>query len=146
MAKHLSTQLATYEAGMIQAAAFRNLTAFMSKALLPSNITMSEWSLLGALATNDCMRPSDIATLMDVKTPMATRLVKSLVEKELIHEKPVSGDQRGKMIAMTTKGQELLDKEEIRIRDAMRDYMSDVPREDLNAYLRVLAHLARHQP
>ncbi len=146
MTKQMSTQLATYEAGMIQAAAFRNLTAFMHKALLPSNITMSEWSLLGALAVNANMRPSDIATLMDVKTPMATRLVKSLVEKDLIHEKPVSGDQRGKMIAMTPKGQELLESEEIIIRDAMRAYMVDVPLDDLNAYLRVLAYLARHQP
>ncbi len=146
MTKHLTTQLATYEAGMIQAAAFRNLTAFMTKALLPSNITMSEWSLLGALAVNGCMRPSDIATLMDVKTPMATRLVKSLVEKGLIDEKPVSGDQRGKMIAMTKLGQALLCKQEKIIRDAMREYMADVPREDLNAYLRVLAYLARHQP
>lgn len=146
MTKQISTQLATYEAGMLQAAASRNLTAFMTKALLPSNITMSEWSLLGALAVNECMRPSDIATLMDVKTPMATRLVKSLVEKDLIHEQPVSGDQRGKMIAMTPKGQQLLDEQEVIIRAAMREYMVDVPFDDLNAYLRVLAHLARHQP
>jgi DNA-binding MarR family transcriptional regulator len=92
------------------------------------------------------MRPSDIATLMDVKTPMATRLVKSLVEKNLIYEQPVSGDQRGKMIAMTKEGQGLLCKQEVIIRNAMREYMVDVPRDDLNAYLRVLAYLAHHQP
>ena len=131
---------------MLQAAAYRNLTAFMSKALTPSHITMSEWSLLGVLAVSGEARPSDIATRMDVKTPMATRLIQSLIEKDLVAEYKVSVDQRGKMIVMTAAGKKLLAAEELTIRQAMRAYMADVPREDLIGYLRVIEYLAHRQP
>lgn len=138
--------LATYEAGMLQAAAYRNLTTFMTKALSPSNITMSEWSLLGILASSGPSRPSDIAAIMDVKTPMATRLLKSLISKELVTEIKISEDQRSKLIGLTSKGKKLLDKQEIIVRAGMRDYMKGVDLNDLVAYLKVTAYLAQQQP
>lgn len=141
-----SLQLATYEAALLQAAAFRNLTAFMTKALLPSKITMSEWSLMGTLAVHGSMRPSDIATNMDVKTPMTTRLVKSLADKDLISERTLSEDQRGKMIELTASGKNMLETQEIIIRGAMREYMNEVDRNDLASYLKVIEYLARRQP
>ena len=139
-------QLATYEAGMLQAAAYRNLSTFLTKALAPSHITMSEWSLLGILATVGPSRPSDIAGTMDVKTPMATRLIQSLAEKGLVVETKVSDDHRGKLITMTPAGKKLLDKEELIVREAMRKYLKGVAREDLIGYLSVIEYLAHHQP
>lgn len=139
-------QLATYEAGMLQAAAYRNLSTFLTKALKSSNITISEWSLLGVLATVGQTRPSDIAAAMDVKTPMATRLIQSLVEKGLVLEHKVSSDQRGKLIGLTADGKELLEKEELVVRSAMYEYMSGVSREDLMGYLKVMEYLAKTQP
>ena len=139
-------QLATYEAGMLQAAANRNLNTFLTNALKSSNITVSEWSALGILATTGESRPSDIAAIMDVKTPMATRIIQSLCEKSLVAEQKVSEDQRGKMIVLTAAGKKLLDEEEIIVRGGMREYMKDVPREDLIGYLRVIEYLAHHQP
>ena len=139
-------QLATYEAGMLQAAAYRNLSSFLTNALKSSNITISEWSLLGVLATVGHSRPSDIAAAMDVKTPMATRLIQSLVEKDLVMEKKVSSDQRGKLIALTPAGKDLLDNEELVIRAAMQEYLSGVAREDLISYLKVMEYLAKTQP
>ncbi|MEO7617356.1 MAG: MarR family transcriptional regulator [Candidatus Saccharibacteria bacterium] len=138
--------LATYEAGMLQAAANRNLTTFLTNALKSSNITISEWSALGILATAGDARPSDIATTMDVKTPMATRLIQSLLEKNLVAERKVSEDQRGKLIVLTKEGKKLLDEEELVVREGMREYMKDVDRDDLVAYLKVVEYLARHQP
>jgi DNA-binding MarR family transcriptional regulator len=139
-----SIELATYEAGMLQGAAYRNLMSFMTEALGGTGLTVSEWSVLGILMTRGEARPSDIANIMDVKTPMATRLVRSLLEKGLITEKPVSDDQRGKMIVMTKKGRGVLDDYETTMRSALREYLSGVERRDLIGYLRVLEYLA-HQ-
>lgn len=139
-------QLATYEAGMLQAAANRNLTAFMSKALASSKITMSEWSLLGILASHGQSRPSVIASTMDVKTPMATRLLRSLATKGLVVEVKDSEDQRGKLINLSLKGKKLLNNQEIILRAGMKEYMKGVDRKDLAIYLKVLQYLALHQP
>jgi DNA-binding MarR family transcriptional regulator len=138
--------LATYEAGMFQAAANRNLTTFLANALKSSNITTSEWSALGILATTGEARPSDMAMIMDVKTPMATRLIQSLLEKKLVAERKISEDQRGKLIVLTPEGKKLLDEQELIVRDGMREYMKEVDRDDLVAYLKVVEYLARHQP
>lgn len=138
--------LATYEAGMLQAASNRNLTTFLTNALKSSNITTSEWSALGILATTGESRPSDMAMIMDVKTPMATRLISSLLEKNLVAERKISQDQRGKLIVLTPEGKKLLDQEELVIREGMREYLKDVDLGELATYLKVVEYIARHQP
>lgn len=135
--------LATYEAGMLQAAAYRNLMSFMTEALVSVGLTVSEWAVLGVLMTQGDTRPSDIASIMDVKTPMATRLVRSLAEKGFVTEKAVELDQRGKMIAMTQNGRDVIMNYESTIRANMREFMSGVDRQDLIGYLRVIEYLAR---
>ena len=131
---------------MLQAASNRNLTTFLTNALKSSNITTSEWSALGILATTGESRPSDMAMIMDVKTPMTTRLISSLLEKNLVAERKISQDQRGKLIVLTPEGKKLLDQEELVIREGMREYLKDVDLGELATYLKVVEYIARHQP
>lgn len=136
-------ELATYEAGMLQAAAYRNLMTFLTEALGDAGITVSEWALLGILATRGSSRPSEIAGIMDVKTPMATRLIRSLTQKGLVAEEPVREDHRAKIIQLTNSGKKTLAHNEGHIRGQMRIYMSGVTNEELSIYLKVLEYLAK---
>ena len=137
-----SLALRTYQAGMLQGAAYRNLTAFLTRELSVVDLSVNEWSLLGLLASGK-HRPSEIALEMGVSAPMVPRLMQALLVKELASETADDNDQRSKSIAITAKGRHLLDTNETRLRAKMREYLSDITLADLNKYVRVMAKIAR---
>lgn len=137
-----SLALRTYQAGMLQGAAYRNLTAFLTRELSAVDLSVNEWALLGLLAGGK-YRPSEIAAAMGVTAPMVPRLIQALIAKRLAAETADGSDQRSKSIAITDKGKVLLDDNEIRLRAAMREYLSDIPTADLEKYVRVMAVIAR---
>ena len=134
--------LPTYQAGMIQAAAYRNLNAFLNRELQPAGLSVNEWALLGLL-TDGPVHPQEIARVMCVKSPMVPRLVEALLARNLATVTADSKDQRGKHVAITKSGSALLESTESRLRGAMQEYLSAVPRSDLATYIKVMSIIAQ---
>ena len=134
--------LSTYKAGMLQAAAYRNLNAFLTQELRPAGLSVNEWALLGLLIDGP-VHPQEIARAMGVKAPMVPRLVEVLLVRQLATVVVDSKDQRGKHVAITENGTTLLHETESRLRLTMQKYLNDVPRADLATYIRVVAIIAR---
>lgn len=134
---------ATYEAAMIQSQAFRALANFMNKQLSEFHLTLSEWKVLGHLNEINLMTPSEISKLLNVKSPISSRLLKSLSAKGLLSRRKDKADNRIFHITITSEGRGLVATVEKRLRSSMKEFLSDVDRNDLENYLKVLNLIAR---
>lgn len=134
---------ATYEAAMIQSQAFRALSSFMNKQLSEFRLTLSEWKVLGHLNEINVMTPSEISKLLNVKSPISSRLLKSLGSKGLLTRRKDKTDNRIFHITITSEGRGVVARVEKRLRESMKEFLADVDRSDLENYLKVLNLIAR---
>lgn len=135
--------LPTYRAGLLQAQAYRALTAFMTQTLGVYGITMSEWALLGLLHEQTSARPSELAQQLGVKPPVVTSMVSQLVAKDWIVKTADVHDNRVVNLDLTEQGTAAIVTIERTVRAEFRTFMSDISLLDLAAYVRVLDKLAK---
>ena len=86
MTRHKSKSKAvpTYRAGLLQARAYRKLTVFLSAKLKEWDVSLPEWALLGLLYEANGMRLQEVADMLDVEPPFATRLASTLQKKVML--------------------------------------------------------------
>jgi MarR family 2-MHQ and catechol resistance regulon transcriptional repressor len=133
----------TYEAAMRQSQAFRALSIFLTAELKQFDLSLSEWKLLGHLSETNEMTPSEIAILLNVKLPISTRILKSLVLKKCIVRRISHKDNRVIHAHITKKGKNLVNEVEKHLRQEMKNFLSDIDRQDLETYLKVVVQLSR---
>ena len=133
----------TFEAGLLQNQAYRALNTFLSLQLEKENLTVPEWKLLGQLTIKEGQRPSQLAAILDIEPPYATRLVVSLEKKGFVTRRSDPTDERVKQVYLTKKGRLRAAATEKSVRKAMREFMHDVTANELAAYLVVIGKLAR---
>ncbi len=132
----------TYEAGLSQSLAYRALSKFMAKFLRRFSLSLPEWKLLGHLGEARKMSPGQIAELIGVRAPIATRLLKDLEAKSLLTRERNSSDSRRVGVTITTKGVQAIRDIEKELRPALARFLYDIDAEELAAYLRVTRQLA----
>jgi DNA-binding MarR family transcriptional regulator len=137
-----SFSLTTYNAGVIQSQAFRAMSNFMTERLVRYNLSLSEWKLLGHLKEVKNMTPSEISDFLSVKLPISSRLLKSLEAKGLLRRTQSKKDSRLIRAQITNKGEQLAGEIEGHMRQNLRQFLSDIRREDLEIYLRVMTKIA----
>lgn len=135
--------ITTFEAGLLQNRAYRALNNFLTHHLAKEGLTVPEWKLLGQLTLTDGQRLSQLAAILDVEPPYATRLVLSLEEKGLVARRSDTSDDRAKQVYLTPKGLSRAGDIEKTVRTAMRSFLADIDPEELAIYLGVLLKLAR---
>jgi DNA-binding MarR family transcriptional regulator len=135
-------RMTTYNAGMIQSQAFRALSNFLTDQLTGFNLSLSEWKLLGHLLEVDDMTPSEISELLSVKLPISSRLLKSLESKGLLRRNQNEKDSRIVHARITDKGRQLAGEVENYLRRNMNHFLSDIKRDELETYLRVMSKIA----
>lgn len=86
-----------------------------------------------------------LAQLMDVSLPQVTALVNGLVESGLVQQHAAPQDRRARYVTRTAKGHALIKKIEASMRDALRQWLADIPRPQLEAYMRTVYELAYRQ-
>ncbi|MCB1486671.1 MAG: MarR family transcriptional regulator [Bauldia sp.] len=72
-------------------------------------LQVSQYPLLAALDHNGPLSIGDLADAVGITQPGATRSVSQLVGLGMVRARPVPGDQRRKVVALTRKGQEQID-------------------------------------
>ena len=133
---------ATYQAAMIQSQAYRALANFMNKQLGEFQLSLSEWKVLGHLNESNVMTPSEISKLLNVKSPISSRLLKTLGAKGLLTRRKDKTDNRIFHITITPEGRGLVASVEKRLRASMKQFLADVDSNDLENYLKVLNLIA----
>lgn len=143
-ANYLSAS-ATFQAGILQSKAYRNLKKEIATMLRPMNLTMTEWFALGVIreAPGQGEGYGELAMRLDTSLPYVTKIGASLINKGWAVEWQDPNDMRHKYLTLTSWGESNFVQIEEDLRDKMRIYLySKVTRPDLEAYLRVLAALA----
>lgn len=135
-------ELATYEAGLIQAQAYRALRTHLTRALAGHGLSMSEWALLGQVHARRSLRLSELAEILSVESPLATNLVSGLVRKGLVARHRDPDDSRAKQVRLTATGRNLVPRLEKTLRADLRSFLGDVSSPHLAIYLGVLRKIA----
>lgn len=130
-----------YNAGLLQGKAYRILTAQLTSALLPYNLSIPEWKLLGQLADNGSMKLAKLADLLGVEAPLITSLVDSLEKKGLVRRTDDKVDKRAKIIQGTKKAMKLVGKIEPIVQTAISPLLRGVTDKEFRAYMHVLERI-----
>lgn len=133
-----------YEACLLHSRADRALRMVVSKQLEQFNVTMMEWLLLGAVSAGpkEGMTMSSVAAALDVTLPQVTALTAGLTKQKIIKQKISRQDRRSRRLVCTTAGKKLLSEIELAVEKAMREWVEDIPTDDLQTYFKTVEFLA----
>lgn len=136
--------MTTYQAGLLQARAYRRLKRFMTEQLSPYDLTMMQWSLLGHIYDygQDGVRTSVLADIFDVQTSLMTNMVNELEKRELVYRTADPDDSRARQVRVTSEGAQFVHEVEQELRTAMREWLGDINRKHLYRYLQVMRTIA----
>ncbi len=139
------SKITMYEACLLHSRAERVLKSLVSKHLETSNITRMEWLLLASVeqpsVLTDGHTMGELAALLDVRLSQATALVTTMNEAGLITQKVSQKDRRTRYVRITVKGGKLLETVERSMRQALRQWLSHIPRAQLATYLQTVKQL-----
>ena len=132
-----------YEICLLHARSDRAMRALIADRLEGLNITMMEWLLLGVVTRGKAsgLSMSEIASTLQVTLPQVTALVNKLLPLKLIKQKSASNDRRSRVVTVTSKGQLSLEDANRALDGAMKQWIGDVPKEQLQMYLATLERL-----
>jgi len=144
MIKNL-TSITTYEAGLLQAKAYRRLKTFLSTELKEHGLTMMDWALLGYVydARDEGIRTSVLAELFNVEPSLMTNMINDLEKRELVVRVPDLEDGRAKRVLTTPKGTDTVAQVEVELRGEMKKWLKGVNKRDMITYMRVLKALSK---
>lgn len=128
-----------YSTGLLQGIAYNRLNKKLTVALLPFNISIPEWKLLGQLYDHNNLRLSALADYLSYDPPMITKIAKQLEKRELITRQQDNNDERAKIITITDKGRALIEELEPVVKTAIRELLVGVTQEELAIYIKVLS-------
>lgn len=131
-------QLNAYSSGLLQGKAYSRLHTKLTKSLLPYNISIPEWKLLGQLFEHGKVKLNELAELLSYDPPMVTKLAKQLEKKGLVLRAMDPTDERAKIIAITKDGSTLIEQSEPVVKKTMAQILHGVSREELSIYIKVL--------
>ncbi len=132
------TNLHAYSTGLLQGKAYSRLHAVLTQFLVPYNVSIPEWKLLGQLHEHGKIRLAELAEFLSYDPPMVTKLAKLLEKKGLLLRLQDPHDERAKIVSITKSGQELVKQIEPHAKKALWSILNGVTKEELMTYLKVL--------
>lgn len=133
-----------YQLCLLHARADRAMRSVVAKQLEAQGITMMEWLSLGVVVAGpkDGVSMSHIAKVLDVTMPQVTALIVKLINQNMIKQKVLASDRRGRQVIATTKGKRVLTKLETTIASTMRLWSKNIEKEQLKVYIETVSKLA----
>jgi DNA-binding MarR family transcriptional regulator len=137
-----------YQVCLLHSRTDRSLRMIISRHLEQFNITMMEWLLMEVVSggPREGMTMSGVAAALDVTLPQVTALTASLTKVKLLKQKVSRRDRRSRHLVCTPVGQQLLHDVEADVNTAMTDWVADIPRPQLGAYMETIRILANRKP
>lgn len=139
-----SEPITMYEACLLHSRADRTLRLIVAKQLEQYHITMMEWLLLGSVqqGPKEGVTMSSVAATLDVTLPQVTALTTRLSKNKFVKQKISRQDRRSRRLTMTPLGKKLLESVEDEARKVLRDWVADIPTDQLLSYLKTEEILA----
>ena len=107
-----------------------------------NGLTLSQYTLVRALAGRSTARIGDLAGDASVSPSTATRILDALERRELVRRARVAEDRRGVTVALTDRGQEALDRHDAWVRGRQRAFFSELPEGEQAVASDLLVRLA----
>ncbi|CAN5569534.1 hypothetical protein BH10BAC1_BH10BAC1_18910 [soil metagenome] len=130
-----------YNSGILQGQAYKTLQNFLSRALLPYNLSIPEWKLLGQLYDHRELRVADLASLLAYDPPLVTSLIDSLEKKKLLRRKTHKRDRRVKMIIPLQKTLDLIPIIEPEVRKVLASLLIGITPDEMKIYIKILQNI-----
>ncbi len=142
------TVITMYQACLLHSRADRALRLVVARQLEQFNVTMMEWLLMGVVQNGpkEGMTMSAVASALDVTLPQVTALTSNLTKLKLLKQKVSRQDRRSRRLVSTSAGKKLLENIEHEVNTAIREWVADIPREQLQTYLQTVEILANRKP
>jgi DNA-binding MarR family transcriptional regulator len=124
--------------------ASRVLVAVAARSLADAgeDVTLTQYRSLVVLASRGPKTVAELADLVAVTPPTASRLCDRLVKKGLIRRRAGRHDRRQVHIALTETGRELIDAVTVRRRREIADLLAAIPLETQRSVVAALTQLA----
>ena len=125
--------------------ASRVLVAVAARSLADAgeDVTLTQYRSLVVLASRGPKTVAELADLVAVTPPTASRLCDRLVKKGLIRRRAGRHDRRQVHIALTETGRELIDAVTVRRRREIADLLAAIPLETQRSVVTALAQVGR---
>lgn len=133
----------TYQIGLLQAQAYRNLQEAFRTALEPYGLTIPEWSVLGIVHDYKTIGMTQLTDLLQSKASHPTVLVEGLCQRGFMTRTADPGDKRAKMVAITAAGSAIVLDAEPKVRASIGAALATIDRADLQGYYASLLGLAQ---
>lgn len=139
----LST-LTTYQAGLLQAKAYRMLKEFMTFQLKRHSLSMMEWALLGYMYDRKAvpLRINDLASYFDVDISLISNMLNRLEHTKMVTRKIDEEDRRMRWVQLTLPAQEQVKNIEKHLRTQLAVWLRDIDHAELTGYVSVLKKIA----
>jgi DNA-binding MarR family transcriptional regulator len=139
------SNITTYQSGVAQSSAYRNLNKLFSAMLKVHGLTCMQWFVMGTIydsGTNG-IQLSQLATKLQTGLPFITNTINLLESKQMVGRKGSLTDSRSKSVSITESFKPECEQIEHDLRGAMRKsiYASIAP-EELRIYIKVLYQLS----
>lgn len=125
--------------------ASRVLVAVAARSLADAgeDVTLTQYRSLVVLASRGPKTVAELADVVAVTPPTASRLCDRLVKKGLIRRRAGRHDRRQVHIALTETGRELIDAVTVRRRREIADLLAAIPLETQRSVVAALTQLAQ---
>jgi DNA-binding MarR family transcriptional regulator len=90
-------------------AMFTSLIVGLSRALKEHQLTVAELAALHLIDRHGELRVGDVASLLDIALPAASRVVAVLVDQELVVRDEDPTDRRARVLKLSDTGRDLID-------------------------------------
>jgi len=110
----------------------------MEASLRPYELGSTQWYLLWVLVTHGPREQRDFLYLLEVERPTLSEIVRALVSKRLVEQKPAENDQRQRVLTITAAGRQLWSRLPDPLALIVRVGFEGVSEADLTTVVRVL--------
>jgi len=138
--------IATYQAGVAQSAAYRNLNKLFSEMLKDHDLTSMQWFVLGTIfdAGPEGIQLTQLSSKLQTGLPFITNTINLLESKGMVERHSSQTDSRSKSVTITPPYLAICQKIEEDLRQKMRTSIyRDIKPEDLQIYIKVLYQLSK---
>lgn len=138
------SSLKMHHTGLLQWQSYRTLKVFHNPILAKYHMTRTEWKLLGIVSDEGELRVTEIAEKLGVRTPLVTRMIKTLFHKKNIIINQHPRDRRVKCIDITANGKKRLAQIEKDIQKNIRVLLRGISSKKIEVYEEVLTAIVRN--
>jgi DNA-binding MarR family transcriptional regulator len=140
------SSITTYQAGVAQSSAYRNINKLFSAMLKEHELTSMQWFVLGTIydSGKEGIQLTQLSSKLQTGLPFITNTINLLESKGMVERHNSPTDSRSKTVVITDDFMPSCQKIEDSLREKIRGTIyGDIDPEELKVYIRVLTKLSR---